>query len=846
MTGQNIQVTTNVLPQNEPTIAVNPLNSENLLVGANDPSPGFDWLGTYSSTDGGASWTRGLIPVTGVLAGFDAASDPSVVFDGSGNVYYAGLAFNIQSGTPVNGSVFVSKSTDGGVSFSQTTLVSAESSRVFNDKPLVTVDSSTGKLFVSWTRFTSSRGDIMVSYSSNGGLSFSTPLRVSTSALNQGSVPVVGPSGVFVVWNDLANHRIVTARSTNGGVSFSAPTVVSSYVPLPSPFSNSRFRTNNNPAATVDSTNGNVYVSWADYRRGNADIFFSRSTNNGASWTPPLRVNDDNSTSDQFFPWMASSSGQLNIVFYDRRLDSNNHLMDVFSAQSIDHGSSFTTNIRVSDVSSNPDAVLFGNGESFIGDYIGVASHGGKAYSAWTDMRDVTVSSPEDENIFAEVPVPNIPPTLNPIGNKTVDEETTLTFQVRASDPDQNETLTVTAEGLPLGANFSSIPSTNGAVTGTFTWTPREEQGPGNYTAQIIASDGFSSPSLNLSISVNEVNRSPVLRLPRPETVNEGSTLAFTVSATDPDVPANRITLSCDTCASIGVAFDPSTGYFDWTPTEAHGPGDYGIVFTGSDNGVPPLSDTQTLLVHVDEVNLPPSLEPIPVQTIDEEITLTFQALATDPDIPVQHLFFSLGQDAPTGAAMSDSGLFSWIPAENQGPATYNFTIAVSDGSLTSSETVIVIVDEVDNPPVLTVPGPQTLEQGQTLNFTVHAADPNVNVSNKPISTIILSASGLPEGAVFDPNTGKFTWRISDTQQPGVYKIEFAAIENGGGKLSETASVTVTVARHSSSNTRFLAELMIWSGALLVISILATGSLALVLIWWKRNRKESSAQELRN
>ncbi len=241
MTGQDIQVTTNVLPQNEPSIAVNPLNSQNLVVGANDPSPGFAWLGIYSSADGGASWTRGLIPVTGALGAFDAASDPSVVFDGSGSVYYAGLAFNIQSGTPVDGSVFVSKSTDRGVSFSQTTLVSAGSSRVFNDKPFVGVDPSNGRVFVSWTRFTSSRGDTMVSYSNNGGLSFSTPLRVSTSLLNQGSVPVAGPSGVFIVWNDLSNDRIVTARSTNGGVSFLSPTVVSPYVPLPSPFPNSRF-----------------------------------------------------------------------------------------------------------------------------------------------------------------------------------------------------------------------------------------------------------------------------------------------------------------------------------------------------------------------------------------------------------------------------------------------------------------------------------------------------------------------------------------------------------------------------------------------------------------------------
>src|SRR5205807_797121 len=162
-----------------------------------------------------------------------------------------------------------------------------------------------------WTRFTScTTSDIRVAYSSDGGRSFSSPMKVSSSLLNQGSVPVVGSDGtLYVLWNDLSNFQIMEARSTDGGVFFSSPVLVSSYVPLPSPLPNSFFRVNSFPTAAADDTNGNVYVAWADYRNGYADILSSRSFDGGVTWSKPIRVTDDTTTNDHFFPWMAVSHG---------------------------------------------------------------------------------------------------------------------------------------------------------------------------------------------------------------------------------------------------------------------------------------------------------------------------------------------------------------------------------------------------------------------------------------------------------------------------------------------------------------------------------------------------------
>ncbi len=298
--GDDIQVSTSTLPQNEPSIALNPSKPQHLVAGANDQLVSRNWLAVYSSPDSGLTWTSGLIPMTGTLGSFQDASDPAVSFSENGTLYYSGVAFdvNFRTNVPFDGTIFVSKSTDDGTSFPQTTVVDTSSGKIFNDKPYLGVDETTGpfagRLYVSWSRFTNSfqASDIMVAYSGDGGRSFSSPNLISNSLSSQGSVPVVGPNGeLYVVWDDLSNNQIVESKSTDGGVSFSSPVAVSSIVQLPEPpnfLANSFFRVNSFPTAAADDTDGNVYVGWADYRNGYADILSSRSLDGGATWSKTL------------------------------------------------------------------------------------------------------------------------------------------------------------------------------------------------------------------------------------------------------------------------------------------------------------------------------------------------------------------------------------------------------------------------------------------------------------------------------------------------------------------------------------------------------------------------------
>ena len=89
---------------------------------------------------------------------------------------------------------------------------------------------------------------------------------------------------------------------------------------------------------------------------------------------------------------------------------------------------------------------------------------------------------------------------IGAIGNKSVYENSILTFDVNATNP-KSGTITYSAQNLPSGAMFSDQ---------TFSWTPNYGQA-GSYQVRFIASDGNSQDSETITITVNNVNRAPVI-----------------------------------------------------------------------------------------------------------------------------------------------------------------------------------------------------------------------------------------------------------------------------------------------------------------------------------------------
>ncbi len=180
-------------------------------------------------------------------------------------------------------------------------------------------------------------------------------------------------------------------------------------------------------------------------------------------------------------------------------------------------------------------------------------------------------------------------------------------------------------------------------------------------------------------------NAAPVLAAIGNKSVDELAELSFTALATDAD--GDPLTFSLGAGAPSGAAITPA-GAFTWTPNEAQGPGTYDATIVVSDGQGG--TDSETITIEVNEVNAAPVLGAIGNKSVDELAELSFTALATDAD--GDPLTFSLGAGAPSGAAITPAGGFTWTPTEAQGPGAYDVTVVVSDGQATDSETITINV----------------------------------------------------------------------------------------------------------------------------------------------------------
>lgn len=161
------------------------------------------------------------------------------------------------------------------------------------------------------------------------------------------------------------------------------------------------------------------------------------------------------------------------------------------------------------------------------------------------------------------------PPVFSPLQPVTVDEGSTLTLDVHATDPDPNPvSLTYSLEGNPpVGLALDS-------VTGRLTWTPDETAGPGTYPIVVRATENDAqqlSTAETFGIIVNEVNRPPALN-PIPDLrANEGDLVRVTVLAVDPDLPVQALSFSLGPGAPAGAEIDSVTGVLSWLVPEDYG-----------------------------------------------------------------------------------------------------------------------------------------------------------------------------------------------------------------------------------------------------------------------------------
>ncbi len=380
--------------QNETPVCASPANTSNLLAGSNDYRNGDASGGFYRSTDGGATWADALV-TRGPTGQFEAAGDPVTAVDNNGRMFAAYIAFDRT--TPDNG-IYVHTSTDNGTTWTGPVAVIQHlggGNSDYEDKPYAACDASAGSPFlnnyyITWTKFTTTGlAPIYLSRSTNGGATFSTPIQISSSTNCQFSCPTVGPNGeVYACWFDYNTNNIKFDKSTNGGVNWGTDITVSSFNENFPANPCGTFRAPAYPVIACDVSNGSrrgwIYVCWADARNGNPDIFFSRSTNGGTSWSAAARVDNDNTGRWQWWQWIATNrvNGDLGVSWLDRREDPVGCTYKDYATVSSDGGTTWAPNFAVASVASNP------TGADFLGDYCGATFRSSGFYSVWTDLRN--------------------------------------------------------------------------------------------------------------------------------------------------------------------------------------------------------------------------------------------------------------------------------------------------------------------------------------------------------------------------------------------------------------------------------------------------------------------------
>ena len=278
-------------------------------------------IGWATSTNNGATWTHGFLPGTTVYATpagkLARVSDPAVAYDAKHSTWLiSSLGLLVNSGGPFGAVVLVSQSTNGGLSWNNPVAVASTTTQFFDKDWIVCDDTSTSPFYsncyAEWDN--AANGDlVLMSTSSNGGNTWSVAKSTANGAGGLGGQPLVQPNGTVIVPFEANAGTISAFRSTNGGASWNGAVIVATIRVFSE---KANIRTGPLPSAEIDGS-GRVYVVWQDCRFESScsanDIVMTTSSD-GVTWSAVTRIPADpvGSGIDHMIPGIAvdkSTSG---------------------------------------------------------------------------------------------------------------------------------------------------------------------------------------------------------------------------------------------------------------------------------------------------------------------------------------------------------------------------------------------------------------------------------------------------------------------------------------------------------------------------------------------------------
>jgi len=370
---------------NEPSLAVDPTDPTRIVIGwrqFDTITSNFRQAGNAYSHDGGLTWTN-----PGVLDPGQFRSDPVLAADGFGNFHYSSLS--------AVDSAQVFTSTDGGVTWG------APVEAFGGDKQWFVADeriagTGSGHLYQDWNVQFSCCTPNDFTRSTDGGATFAGLTAITPPSLKWGTLDV-GPDGTLYLagaeLNSAAGHlftRSLDALNPLASPTFDTPKSISlgGITTFGAGFSSP------NPAGLLGQTwiaahptnLGEIYILGSVDPPGSdpVDVMFIRSVNDGATWSAPVRVNDDpvGSNNWQWFGTMAvAPNGRIDVIWNDNRISGQVNVSALFYSFSTDAGTTWSPNMQVS---PSFNSHLGFPSQDKIGDYYGMISDNGGASIAYT------------------------------------------------------------------------------------------------------------------------------------------------------------------------------------------------------------------------------------------------------------------------------------------------------------------------------------------------------------------------------------------------------------------------------------------------------------------------------
>ncbi|MDC1042550.1 Ig-like domain-containing protein [Gammaproteobacteria bacterium] len=436
---------------------------------------------------------------------------------------------------------------------------------------------------------------------------------------------------------------------------------------------------------------------------------------------------------------------------------------------SIDASSNKTDPISYS-LSGGPDSSFFslsGNTLSFAGTANYEAPDDTNKDSVYEVS--VTVSSQsvsKTQAIYVRVADAPEAPVISTPSIDNVKENITSVATISASDEDVGSVLTYSLLDSG-GAKDEKLLSINESGVVTFISAPNYES-PSDFNSDntveftVVVSDGSLTAQADYSFEIIDVNESPSIATTEISDIAEGVSSIATISASDPDVGASLTYSLVDSNGAKDeglLSIDSSTGVVAFisapnfeTPTDVGADNKIEFSVLVSDGS---LEVSQDYSFSITNVNEAPTISTSSF-SIAEGSTAIGTIAASDPDASSTLSYTISGTDSSKFSINASSGAVAFLsppnfesPTDNGLDNTYNFTVTVSDGSLSSSQSIAVAVGNVNEAPSFSIASAQSYVENSGATISVAANDPDASssltytLSGTDASKFTISSSGV-------------------------------------------------------------------------------------------------------